>query len=610
MNSKKKKLDLYQLIPPAILVFLFFGMLAWSWRKWPDVLIDFGRELYIPSQINQGQVLYKDLAHLFGPFSSYFNAFLFKVFGTSFLTLIISNTVILALFLMVLYIVLSKITSRIAAFMSCFVVMTVFSFSQYTLVGNYNFISPYSHEAIHGLILSLLMIYLLYCFLTTENKCNLIFAGFILGIVFLTKAEVFLAAFVTALFFFFIYFCKKKNNLKLNLKLLCLFTTVALLPAIGYILYFGTAMPFSDAFKAIINPYTAVLNVKVVSTDFYIRNMGFDNVERNILKIIAASSITIFLIIIALLSSYYLPKCIEKPEMKGLCIIGLLLPLGITFFYVKPYNAGIPLPILDIVSFCIILTAYFKLPKTCKEDNSWLALLMLSVFSIFLLLKIAFNCRIFHYGFYLALPSVMLTIIMLIYFIPELLKRKSSGYTVFRNIMIMVIITIVGKYIFLSNQIYQLKTFSVGEKHDKIITYIPRDENFRGYLVDQALDWLSFNVDKDKTFVVLPEGIIMNYLTKRKNPTKYTNFMLPELLTFGEDNILKEFKSNSPDYIVLIHRLPSNEYGVGYFGENSNYGKKIMDWVNNNYQTCILLGAEPFKSKKFGIKILKENIIR
>ena len=99
----------------------------------------------------------------------------------------------------------------------------------------------------------------------------------------------------------------------------------------------------------------------------------------------------------------------------------------------------------------------------------------------------------------------------------------------------------------------------------------------------------------------------MNYLTKRKNPTKYTNFMLPELLTFGEDNILKEFKSNSPDYIVLIHRLPSNEYGVGYFGSDPKYGKKIMRWVNHNYKTCILLGNEPFVSKKCGIKIMKSN---
>ena len=34
---------------------------AFSWRKWPDVLIDFGMQLYIPWRIDHGAVLYRDL---------------------------------------------------------------------------------------------------------------------------------------------------------------------------------------------------------------------------------------------------------------------------------------------------------------------------------------------------------------------------------------------------------------------------------------------------------------------------------------------------------------------------------------------------------------------
>src|SRR5687768_5447393 len=75
---------------------LFALLMWWSWRKWPDPMIDFGRELYVPWQIVQGKVLYRDIASLFGPLSPYVNALWFKLFGVSLTTLIAANLAILA----------------------------------------------------------------------------------------------------------------------------------------------------------------------------------------------------------------------------------------------------------------------------------------------------------------------------------------------------------------------------------------------------------------------------------------------------------------------------------------------------------------------------------
>jgi hypothetical protein len=55
------------------------GMAILSWRKWPDILINFGRELYIPWQLNQGFRLYLDIAYFNGPFSPYVNSLIFKI---------------------------------------------------------------------------------------------------------------------------------------------------------------------------------------------------------------------------------------------------------------------------------------------------------------------------------------------------------------------------------------------------------------------------------------------------------------------------------------------------------------------------------------------------
>src|ERR1700691_1447055 len=75
-----------------------------TWRKWPDVLVDFGMQLYVPWKISTGSVLYRDLKYLTGgPLSQYYDAALFKLFGVSLLTLVISNLIIAAGFLVLIY---------------------------------------------------------------------------------------------------------------------------------------------------------------------------------------------------------------------------------------------------------------------------------------------------------------------------------------------------------------------------------------------------------------------------------------------------------------------------------------------------------------------------
>src|SRR5262249_4362005 len=55
------------LIGPLMIVAASCAMAYWTWGTWPDVVVDFGRELYIPWQVASGKVLYKDIAIFHGP---------------------------------------------------------------------------------------------------------------------------------------------------------------------------------------------------------------------------------------------------------------------------------------------------------------------------------------------------------------------------------------------------------------------------------------------------------------------------------------------------------------------------------------------------------------
>src|SRR5258707_11776497 len=70
-------------------------MLRWSWGTWPDPLIDSGIQLYVPWQLCQGKVLYRDIAYYNGPLSQYWNAGLFAVFGVGLRTLVWANLIVL-----------------------------------------------------------------------------------------------------------------------------------------------------------------------------------------------------------------------------------------------------------------------------------------------------------------------------------------------------------------------------------------------------------------------------------------------------------------------------------------------------------------------------------
>src|SRR5258708_1102098 len=128
-----------------LIVVATYGVGAWlTWRKWPDLLVDFGEQLYLPWRISAGSVLYRDVMYLTGgPLSQYYHAALFKVFGVSFLTLIVSNLGIGLGLWVLMYRRFLACSNALTATTICAGVALVLAFGQYSDIGNYNFVTPY-----------------------------------------------------------------------------------------------------------------------------------------------------------------------------------------------------------------------------------------------------------------------------------------------------------------------------------------------------------------------------------------------------------------------------------------------------------------------------------
>ncbi|MGH7179675.1 MAG: hypothetical protein ACREJC_20030, partial [Tepidisphaeraceae bacterium] len=102
--------------------------------------------------------------------------------------------------------------------------------------------------------------------------------------------------------------------------------------------------------------------------------------------------------------------------------------------------------------------------------------------------------------------------------------------------------------------------------------------------------------------VAIPEGVILNYLSRRVNPTPHLNFTPPALIMFNEQRMLADFRAHPPDVVCLV-ASDTWEYGARHFGQD--YGRDLMAWVQENYGSPQQFGATPFKGDgRFGIVLM------
>jgi hypothetical protein len=81
--------------------------------------------------------------------------------------------------------------------------------------------------------------------------------------------------------------------------------------------------------------------------------------------------------------------------------------------------------------------------------------------------------------------------------------------------------------------------------------------------------------------VVFPEGEVLNYLTGRQNPLRHQLYIPGYLSRETEPEILCELERAKPAAIVVLRRF-AGEYGRAYFG--NQYGRPTLAWIRQNYE--------------------------
>jgi hypothetical protein len=580
----------------TIVAVAFVVLATVTWRKWPNVLIDFGLQLYLPWRIDQGAVLYRDLHYLSGgPFSQYFNALLFKIFGVSFRTLIFANLAITAALLVLIYRRFLAAADRWTATTICLGIVLVFAFSEYTVVGNYNYIAPYSHELFHGLVLSTLAIAFLSDWVGKQKIRYAFAAGVCFGLVFLTKPEIFVALAAGVITAFVLgYLTHRQGNFLV--KSAGAFLASAAVPVLGFSLYFLHSESWRDSLYSVAFAWAPLWLTPVARNHYYLWCSGLDD------PVYHLRQMAIHFFCVALVVAIYARLFQQRTGLgsKRITWLVLIIPLLAAASWFNWFDCGASLPLL-VLTACILLVKYYKTLSVGQEMSFPL---LWSVFSLLLLGKLGLFPRIWHYGFALAMPAAVTAMFLLLWLLPVLLEKK---YNVdpqpYRRAVWLVLMIGFGFLLHVSESWYSAKTLGVGQGGDRILTF-DRQHELTGAGVQLTLDWIEKNVPSDGTLAVLPEGTTINYLSHRVNPTPCPDWTPTVLTAFGQADMTAAFEKNPPDYICLVTRDMA-EFGVGSFGSSVGYGGDVMQWIGKNYQPVYQVGHEPLRSGMFGIEILE-----
>jgi hypothetical protein len=555
-------------------------MLVWSWGTWPDPLVDFGAQLYVPWQISSGHVLYRDIAYYNGPLSSYLNAAAFHFFGVGINTLVWLNLLIVAAAMTVACRLTVRASGRWSAFMGGLAFALIFAFSEVVPLGNYNWLTPYTHEITHGTALGLAAIAAAARYQRTAKLGWISLAGGLLGAVFLTKAEPTAAAFAAVTVMLIGgWWIERTNRRRIVSAISILVVSALIAPLVAWVLLV-MAMPASQAFRGVMGSWPWVMDRRITSLHFYREVAGLNDIPGNLRTLFN------WTVIYAILIGAGVGLGLLCRSARVRTAVSVTAFLACSAFIAWKFSGSIvtgmltPLPLF--LGFALLVTAMAVLRRSLPVAPLRFGLV---VFAIVLVAKMGLKTYAYHYGFALAWPGTVVMVCALTSDLPAWVERRGGSGRVMRAIGLAAWIGVVCAMLISDKLNFDRKRF--------IIATGTRDEfhgDGRAEQVQEVCDQIKHLAPPGGTVMVLPQGLMINYLTRLATPTRNINFMPPEVLAAGEANILAGLRSHPPDIVVLTPAVI--EDGHFTLDDRDPYGADTLNWVLKNYRAIDPVDAE------------------
>ncbi|NQU07977.1 MAG: hypothetical protein HQ583_05395, partial [Candidatus Abyssubacteria bacterium] len=521
-----------------------------SYQRWGHPIIDLGRDLYLPSQILQGRVLYQELLYNYGPTVPYMLAGITAVFGDSLWVFVAVGLAIGVLTATALYAIGARLGGCATGFGSALMFL-IYSFFANSTWGC-NFVLPYSYSATLGAALGLWSFYFLYCYLYGERSPrSLAWSVVLLFAAVLTKHEIGMAVGLVHALSWWAHGIPRK--------------TVAAIVGFGAVvgLLFLAAFAADDPGDHALLAENFLRYSKFTEGLFFHRLGGLDQPTENMILTLKSSGQVAALILLASIAGAALPMIRQKkwiPVLAGIVAALACAWLVLRIADVRLFQAALPL--------ALALTLYYAVRN--RRDP----LFLLSAFVALSALRIPLKFYPVWFGFYLVPPAFP--------FVIHALGVRATARLPGRRFVVFALgalaIVMLFRFQMSSSRSYRAMTSALvtpkGVLKDFPVGRAEAVADFLAYVEERF-------PEKKPTMVVFPEGVSLNYFTGMKNPTAYYLFIPPQISSpTVEERLLDELRAGQPEYIALTSRNTS-EFGRKGFGVD--YGLRVTAWINRAY---------------------------
>lgn len=505
------------------------------------LLIDCGREVYYPTQIILGKILYKDIFNIYGPFSYMFNAALFKFFGINLNVLYLSGSICAFLISSLIYLISKRFLSSFLSF-----AISVFTISVGVLnLSLFNFIFPYSYGMLYGLTAILISIWLLLKYETESEKfLYFYFSCFFAGLSITSKYE-FLPYLLVLL-----YAALKIKSLNLKQYYFSIFSLI-FMPVFCFGILFLQGLNINDLASTVLTirkmMQTQTLKYFYTSQGIYFSKNALSGYIKNFLTTLIPLG-------------FFIWGC--RLQNKFLSAATVLISIFLIFHFINPAS-------FMIFPLFILILAILNYKNIANNK----ALIILTFSAITISIKVFWGLAILNYGVFFV--SFLAIAFFALFF--KTLKTKNINENIV-GIYFIIVSFIIG-WQNLSELRY--KNYPVKSSKGTIYTY-----SDIGSSTNNLINYINKNAKNNDTIVVFPEGPLINFFTNRKSDNYYNSLIPLYIETFGEDKLIQHFEKTKPEYIIF-NNWNTKEYYFKYIC--TDYALSFCSFVAKNYTQVKLI---------------------
>jgi hypothetical protein len=206
--------------------------------------------------------------------------------------------------------------------------------------------------------------------------------------------------------------------------------------------------------------------------------------------------------------------------------------------------------------------------------------------------RMIFKLNLMWLGFYACAPAWLYFMIVTVGVMPRLLAETPTAQRVCRVSFFAIIVTFSVSSALHSLEGFAQKNVRVGSGANAMYASSAPSLSVDPTTLNAALAKLS-QLPRDSSLLVLPEAVILNFLTGMANDTPFVqSFLYSSLyeMAGGDEGVVSTLKAHPPDYVVYLRRIEEIDSPVYKIRGPGGFANSAFAWIESNYSIVDQIG--------------------